>query len=132
MNPFSLIFIPLEEALQIVSKQQDKTKVYFAYVLKMNLNIENLEVSKSKINFLEIRRSLQTNPDLSIIIPLNTIWDPKPSNSSRKMDIIGKNPSRYVTMDPSNFNNVSNQSKSYDGEEILELDRIPCYARSIQ
>lgn len=46
------------------------------------------------------------------------------------MAIIGETPSRYVTKDPSN--NMSNQFESFDGEEILELDKIPFYARSIQ
>jgi len=48
------------------------------------------------------------------------------------MAIRGENPPRYVTMDPSNFDNVSNHYESCDGDEIFELDRIPCYARSIQ
>lgn len=132
MNLFLLLFVPLEEAPQIVSKQHDKTRVYFAYIPKMNLNIQNRKLSKSEINFLEIRRSLQTNPNLSIYIPPNTIQDLEPFDSSRKIDIIGETPPRYVTMDPSNYDNVSNQSESFDGEEIPKLDKIPCYARSIQ
>lgn len=99
----------------------------------MNLNIENPKVSKSRINFLEIKRSLLTNLDLSVqITHPNTIWNLEPSNYSRKMDIIGENPSRYVTMDPSNFDNMSNQYESFDEDEIPKLDRIPCYARFIQ
>lgn len=49
MNPFSLLFIPLKEALQIVAKEHDKTRVYSTYIPKMDLNLENPKISKSKI-----------------------------------------------------------------------------------
>lgn len=90
-------------------------------------------MSKSKINFPEVRKNLQTNPSLFIQIPpSNTIWDTKSSHSSRRMDITGETPHMYANIDPTNFNNMSNLSKSSDGEEILKLYRIPCYARPIQ
>lgn len=44
------------------------------------------------------------------IPPPNIIWDPEPYDYSQKMDIIGETPLRYVTMDPSNFDNMSNHS----------------------
>lgn len=55
------------------------------------------------------------------------------TNSSRRMDIIDETYKMYAIIDPLNFDNMSNHSKSYDGEgEILELDRISCYAQYIQ
>ena len=99
----------------------------------MNLNIEKPKFSKSKINFPKIRRSLQTILDLLVIIPPpNTIWDHESFGYGNRMAIIGETPLRYVTMDPSNFDNVANQFDSSNGDKILELDKIPYYARSIK
>lgn len=98
----------------------------------MNLNIENPRVSKSKIDFPKIKRNIQIDPDLFITIPSNTIWDPESSNFCNRMAIVGETPPRYVTMDPFNFDMVFDKYESSDGDEILELDKIPCYSRSIQ
>lgn len=89
-------------------------------------------MSISKINFLKVRKSLQNNPILSIQIPPNTSWDPKSFGSSNRITIIGETPNRYITIDPYDFDNMSNQFESSNDKEIIELDRIPCYVRSIQ
>lgn len=58
---------------------------------------------------------------------------PSAPNSSIRMDIIGEAPKRHATIDPLDFDNISNHSKSSDGEgEISKLDRIPYYDKSIQ
>lgn len=48
------------------------------------------------------------------------------------MSIIGETPTSYDILDPSNFDNMSLHFESFDGDEILELDSIPAYIRSIQ
>jgi len=74
MNPFSLLFLSTKEVLQIVAKEQDKTRACFAYIPKMDLNPDNAIVSKSKVQFSKVRRSLRINPKLSIqISPPRTI-----------------------------------------------------------
>jgi len=49
MNPFSLLFLSIEELLKIVAKEQDKTRVYSTSIPKMDLNIDNPTISKSKV-----------------------------------------------------------------------------------
>lgn len=133
MNPFLLLFVPLEEALKIISKQHDKIKFCYAYIPKMNLNSKNPKMHKLKIKFLKVRKNLRINLGFSVQIPTSTIiFDPKSSNSSRRMDIIGKTPHKYGNNDPTNCDNMSNQSESFDGEEIPKLDTIPYYTRYIQ
>ena len=48
------------------------------------------------------------------------------------MSIIGETPHRYVVIDPSHLDNIVPPFESSDDIDILELDRIPPYARSIQ
>jgi len=86
-----------------------------------------------KFNFSELRRSVQYNLDLSIQEPLPDVHsDTEFSHSSKKMDIIGETPKRYATIDHSKFETMPTPSDSFESEdEILELDRIPCYAKSI-
>lgn len=131
MNSFFIFFVPLEEVFHMVAKEQDKTRVFSTYVPKIKLNIENPKISKSKIQFLEIRKSLRTNPTLYVIIP------PRDSNSAhefgQRMEIIGENNQSYATIDHYNFNNISNQFESIEVEdEVRKLDRIPYYAQSNQ
>jgi len=49
MNTFSLLFFPLDEALLIVTKENNKTRVCSAYIPKIDLNTKNPKVSKSKV-----------------------------------------------------------------------------------
>lgn len=73
----------------------------------MKLHTENPRVSKSKIGFPKLRRLLQTNLDLLVIIPLpNTIMGLESFGSGNRMAIIDETPPRYVIIDPSNFDNV--------------------------
>lgn len=136
MNSFLLLFLCKEEVLRIVAKKYDNTNVYSSYIPKMNLDIENPRVSRLNINFLEFRQSLCTNPDMAIIIsPPNTMWDPKSFGFgfSNRMNIIGETPHMYTTIDPSNFDNISNQPGSIENEaKILEHDQISFNAKSIQ
>jgi len=66
MNPFSLLCIPLPKALRIIARENDKTKVCSTYVEKMDLNVENPKLSKGKVHFNDVRRSIRHNPDLPL------------------------------------------------------------------
>lgn len=69
MNLFSLLSIRLEKALRIIAKEQDKNRVCFSYIPKMDLNLDNPKVSKSIVQFSELRRSFLHNPNLFIKLP---------------------------------------------------------------
>lgn len=58
MNPCSLLFLSKEEVLQVVAKENDKTRVYSTYNPKMNLEFENPKISKYNINIPKIQKSL--------------------------------------------------------------------------
>ena len=94
----------------------------------MNLDSENHLISKSKINFPKIKRSLWINPYLLVqSTPPNTIWDPNSSGSSSSngMNIIGEIPPIYANIDPSTFHNILEHPKiPKDEVEILDLDSI--------
>lgn len=92
----------------------------------MNLNLENPRMSKSKINFPKVRKSLQINYGLSIQTPPpNTIWDCESSNFGNRMAIIDEIHNRYANIDPTKFYSISNQFESSNVKEIPKLDRTP-------
>jgi len=131
MNPFSLLFLSIEVA-RIVARENDKTRVYFAYIPKMNVATDNPKISQSKIDFLEVIRSLHINPKLSIQAPPpNAIWDPESTNSSKHISIISETPTHYTIMVPSHFDKLNPLSNSSHDLKILELDKIPPYAQFI-
>lgn len=133
MNPFSLLFLSIEEVLRIVTKKNDRTRVYFAYIPKINIDNDNPLLSKAKNDFSKVQRSLYIKPKLSVQIPPpNTMWDPKSTTSSKCVSIIGETPHKYAILKPSDLENIVPPFKSSNDINILELDRIPPYSRSIQ
>jgi len=48
------------------------------------------------------------------------------------MSIIEETPNRCTILDPSNLDNLASHQEPSDDDEILNLDRIPYNARSIQ
>lgn len=133
MNPFYLLFLSIKEVLHIVAKENDKIRVFFVYIPKMNLDNDNHKLSKAKNDFLEVQGSLHINPKLSIQIPPpNAMWDLESTTSSKCMSIIGENPHKYAILDPNDLDNIVPPFKSFDDIDIPKLDRIPPYARSIQ
>lgn len=96
---------------------------------KMNIDSDKPKLSKSKINFLEVRRSLYVNTELSIQVPPpNIVWDLESISSRKHISIIGENPTHYAIMDPSHSDNMFPPSKSFDDNKIPKLDKIPPYA----
>jgi len=137
MNPFLLLFIPLPESLQIIARENDKTRVCSTYVQKMDLNVEKPKVSKSKVHFNDIQRSVRHNPNLPIHEPhLYAHSDTESTRSSKKMDIIGENPNRFVpNVDQYEFEIISlnshDNNSDESNDEIPNLYRIPTLVRSI-
>lgn len=64
MNPYMLLSFPLPVVLREITRENDKTRVYSAYIPNMYLNEEQPRVSRSKFHFDEIKRSIRVNPDL--------------------------------------------------------------------
>jgi len=54
MNQFLLLFVPLPKALQIIARENDKTRVCSTYIENMDLNIEKPKISKGKVHFNDI------------------------------------------------------------------------------
>lgn len=135
MNPFSLLFIPLPKALQIITRESNKIRVCSTYIEKMDLNIENPKVSKGKVHFNDIQRNVRHNLDLPLQEPHpNAPSDTESTISSKKMDIICEPPNIFgLNIDQYEFESVSLKSHSDESNgEIHELDRIPNHVRSIQ
>jgi len=108
----------------------------------MDLNEEQPRVSKSKVHFKDIGRSVRVNPSLPLQeLDPNDQMDTDEDNdiesisSSKNVDIIGKTPNRNnVFIDYYDFENVSlgSHDDTYDSDvEIDELDRITTHVRSI-
>jgi len=90
-----LLSLPLPEVLRVIAQENDKTRVYSPYIPKMNMK-EQIRVSRSKVYFDEIKRSVRVNLDLPMQVPdpndrmdTDEDNDTKYTNSSRRMDIIG-------------------------------------------
>lgn len=88
-------------------------------------------MSKEKVHFNDIQRSVRHNPDL----PRQESHpdahsDTKSISSSKKMDIFGETPHRFAKFENVSLNNTTNSFD--DANEILEVDRIPPHVRSIQ
>jgi len=105
MNLCALLLVPLPKALQIITRENDKTRVCSTYVEEMDLNVENSKISKWKVHFNDIWRSIRHNPCLHLQEPHpDAHSDTKSTRSNKKMDIIGENPNRFVpNVDQSKF-----------------------------
>ena len=135
MSLFLVLFIPLHEALQVITRENDKTRVYSTYVQNMNLNVENPMVSKGKVHFSDIQRSVRHNLDIPLQEPHHDApSDIESTSSSKKMVIIGETLNRFGTnIGQYEFESVSLNIQSDESNgEIYELDRIPIHVRSIQ
>lgn len=64
MNPFKLLLISLPNVVRLVAYQNDKTRVYSAYVLKIFFAKEPPRISRMKVHFDEAIRTTRINPNI--------------------------------------------------------------------
>lgn len=60
------------------------------------------------------------------------MWDPESTIYNKCMSIIGETLHKYAILDPNDLDNIAPPFESFNDIDILELDRIPPYAHSIQ
>jgi len=99
---------------------------------------KNLRCLKGKVHFNNIWRSVRQNHDLPLQQPHPDAHnDTEYTSSSKKMDIIGETPNRFIpNVDQYEFEivilNIRDNDFDESNDEILELDIIPIHVRSIQ
>lgn len=142
MNPFELLSLPLPEFIRIMTHENDKIRVCYAYIPKINFNEEQPKVSKNKVYFLKISKSTRVNPNLPMQeldfndrIDTDEDNDIESINSSKRMDIIGQT-SHKLNMSINDFDfdyiSLGSHSDTYNNAKIEELDKIPTHIRSIK
>jgi len=140
---FTLLSLPLPKVLRVIARENDKTRVCSTYVSKIDLNVKQPRISKSKVHFNEIKRSMRFNPDVPMqeLDPNDRMDtdednDTESTSSSKSMDIIGQTPNKLnMSINDYDFENISLGSHDYtlnSDAKIEELYRIPSHVRLIE